>query len=391
MLAQVKKLVGDAAGGDFAGRLGAWWEGKDYVPTPPAEEGAEGKPAEAKSAKEDKPAKKEKPAKKAKDKPEAKAEPEAVPAPEPVADASAPVEPLAQPPTDAQTLRVQALETLWGEGRLAPGSARLDTQVLDAALQLTDKPGAVGFIGVDAALLSAFGSRSARLAVVAEWRGGCVPRTQALAPKAMVSATDVDRPTCFGDKALESMVSVEAFAYADHKAGLVGRVSRALSDAGRWVFLDTTRTTGKTPPEAFASAWAEPQLATADEIEDLLRLAGFRSVQKVAMTEQVLDAARAGYSRLSEVLEKAARDGLGGNEGALFLQELAWEAQSWRSRIRALEGGALEVNLWIADKSEALELAKEAVPEPEANPEDVLDLSVNPDDAGAGEALFEQS
>ena len=28
-----------------------------------------------------------------------------------------------------------------------------------------------------------------------------------------------------------------------------------------------------------------------------------------------------------------------GREGALFLQELAWEAQSWRARMRALEGG----------------------------------------------------
>ena len=37
MLAQVKKL----AGGDVAGRLGAWWSGRDYVP--PVE--GEGAPA----------------------------------------------------------------------------------------------------------------------------------------------------------------------------------------------------------------------------------------------------------------------------------------------------------------------------------------------------------
>jgi hypothetical protein len=387
MLAQVKKLVGEATGGDFAGRLGAWWEGKDYVPPPPAEEGAAAKP-------EEKPAKAAKAINKPKAKPEAQAEPAPEPKPKPEAepeakapDATAAIE---ASHADAQAVRVQALETLWGEGRLAPGSSRLDTQLLDAALELADKPGAVGFIGVDGALLSAFGSRSERLAVVAEWRGGCVDRTQALAPKAVMSACDVDRPSCFGDKALESMVSVEAFAYADHKAGMVGRVHRALNEDGRWVFLDTTRKTNKTPPEAFASAWAEPQLATDDEIDELLRLAGFRSVQKIAVTEQVLDAARAGYARLSEVLEGAANNGLTGREGALYLQELAWEAQSWRSRIRALEGGALQVNLWIADKSEALELTKEAVAEPEEFPEDVLDLSVNPDDAGAGKTLFER-
>ena len=42
MLAQVKKL----AGGDVAGRLGAWWSGRDYVP--PVE--GEGAPTEEKPA-----------------------------------------------------------------------------------------------------------------------------------------------------------------------------------------------------------------------------------------------------------------------------------------------------------------------------------------------------
>ena len=39
MLAQVKKL----AGGDVAGRFGAWWNGRDYVP--PAAEGEAGEAA----------------------------------------------------------------------------------------------------------------------------------------------------------------------------------------------------------------------------------------------------------------------------------------------------------------------------------------------------------
>ena len=73
----------------------------------------------------------------------------------------------------------------------------------------------------------------------------------------------------------------------------------------------------------------------------------------------------------------------GGREGALFLQELAWEAQSWRARARALEGGALEMNLWIADKTEQfapLELSA-----------DMLDVAIQPDDAGAADALFDKA
>ena len=82
------------------------------------------------------------------------------------------------------------------------------------------------------------------------------------------------------------------------------------------------------------------------------------------------------------------RRGLHGREGALFLQELAWEAQSWRARMRALEGGALEVNLWIADKGAPLDLTMR-VPVPPPS-DDVLDLAIKPDDAGASDALFEK-
>lgn len=261
-------------------------------------------------------------------------------------------------------------------------------KLLDALLDPADKAGDIGFIGVDAALLSAFASRSERKALVAEWRVGCLSRLRELAPGADASACDLDKPRAFANNALEGVVSFEAFAYADHKSGLVARIHRSLSETGRWVFLDTTRRTTKTPPEAFASAWAEPQLSTADEIEEMLTLAGFGNVQKVSMTGQVLEAARAGYARLSQALERAATGGLSGREGALFLQELAWEAQSWRARMRALEGGALEVNLWIADKGAPLDLTMR-VPVPPPS-DDVLDLAIKPDDAGASDALFEK-
>jgi hypothetical protein len=374
MLAQVRKLVGTAAGGDLAGRFGAWWEGRDYVPP------AEGESAGAEAARPE-----------ARPQPEAAVENKPAPKTEPGAESASTktVEVAPEAPADAGTLRVKALEMLWGEGRLSPGSSVLDCKLLDAVLDQADNPGDIGFIGVDAALLTAFASRSERKALAAEWRSGCLPRLRELAPKADAEACDIDRPRVFGDSALEGVVSFEAFAYADHKAGLVTRVHRSLSETGRWVFLDTTRRTSKTPPEAFASAWAEPQLATADEIQEMLTLAGFGAVEKTPMTEQVLEAARAGYARLSQALENAATGGLSGREGALFLQELAWEAQSWRARIRALEGGALEVNLWIADKGEPLNLTMR-VPVPRPS-EEVLDLAIKPDDAGAADALFDRT
>src|SRR5690606_37953040 len=240
--------------------------------------------------------------------------------------------------------------------------------------------------GADAALLAGFAGRSNREAHVAEWRSGCDIRLRELAPKAIVEQCEIDRPRGFADHELEGVISCEAFAFSDHKVGLVGRVYRALDDNGRRVFLDTTRNTAKTPPEAFASAWAEPLLSTADDIEEMLRHAGFGAVRRTRVTAQVLAAARVGYARLAKVLEDAAAGELSGRGGGLFLPGPAWEAQSWRARMRALEGGALEVSLWVADKGEApLELAHPAG----SLAEDVLDLAVQPDDAGAAGALFE--
>lgn len=370
MLAQVKKL----AGGDVAGRFGAWWNGRDYV-APPEGEG-EGEAPKAEAAK---------PAAPPEPQPEQKVEAPAAPVAvilTPAAEAGDPA-PVHGEAVDGGGIRIKALETLWGEGRLAPGSFALDTRLLDAVLELADKPGDIGFIGADGALLNAFAGQSDRKALVTEWRAACVARLNELVPSATVVRGDVDRPRGFADRSLQAVASVEAFAYADHKAGLVGRVFRALDDGGRWVFLDTTRRTKKTPAEAFASAWAEPQLANNDEIEELLKLAGFKSVRKVAVTDQVLAAAKQGYANLTQVLESASQNGFSGREGALFLQELAWEAQSWRARARAMEGGALEMNLWIADKTEQLA--------PLELTADMLDIAIKPDDAGATDALFEKN
>ena len=386
MLAQVKKLAGE----DFTGRFGAWWNGRDYVP-PPEGEGeakADAPKADAPVAEASKPEASKPEAPKPEAKADAPAKPEKVekpakreePAEEPVITARTGEQ--SAEDVDGETIRIKALETLWGEGRLAPGSFSLDTKIIDTLLELADKPGDIGFVGADGALLNAFAAQSDRKALATEWRSACVTRLGQLVPSAAVTAGDVDRPRGFADGSLPAVASVEAFAYADHKAGLVGRVHRALDDKGRWVFLDTTRTTNKTPPAAFASAWAEPQLSTNDEIEELLKLAGFKTVQKVQVTDLVLAAAKQGYANLAQVLESASHNGFTGREGALFLQELAWEAQSWRARCRALEGGALEMNLWVADKTEQL-------PQLELT-EDMLDRQIGTDDAGATDALFDR-
>lgn len=363
MLAQVKKI----AGSNVAGRLGAWWSGRDYVPPV---EGEAAVSEDTSATKADAPKL---------DVTQAPVTPEPARAEPPISIAPEPVmSPRAEPPLDGGEIRIRALETLWGEGRLSPGSFVLDAHMIDAALELADRAGAIGFIGADASLLNAFAAQSDRKPIANEWRAACVSRLNQLVANAVLTVSEVDRPRGFQDGALPAVVSVEAFAYSDHKAGLVGRVFRALDAGGRWVFVDTTRRTKKTPPQAFASAWAEPQLATNDEIEELLTLAGFKTIRRASVADLILSAARHGYANLTQVVESAAGSGLSGREGALFLQELAWEAQSWRARMRAIEGGALEMNLWVADRSEQRGPLKIA-----------LDRLIRPDDAGAADALFE--
>jgi hypothetical protein len=353
MLGPVKKLIEPVAGGDLGGRFGAWWAGREYV-APVPEEGAAGEGETEKSPKADgAEAEAETPAESKTDKKADKKAGKKKSKPEPIVtvvlESEAPP-PAADAIIDSAAIRLRALETIWGEGRFGPGSDILDTHLLDEVFTSADVPGDIGFIGADGAMLKACAARSERIIRAAEWRAGCVDRLREAAPGAVITPSEIDRPRGFSDGSLEGLVTIEAFAYADHKAGLVGRVHRALSETGRWVFLDTTRRSNKTPAEAFASAWAEPLLATRDEIADLLALAGFTSVRRENATAMVLAAAREGYERLSQALETAATDGLQGSEGALFLQELAWEAQSWRARMRALDGGALSVDLWIADK-----------------------------------------
>src|SRR5262245_52916765 len=128
MLAQVKKLAGD----DLKGRFGAWWSGRDYV-APVEGEGGEAAQADAPKADAKPEAKPEKKA----EEPVAAEAPAEVKA-EPVAkevEAKAEAAPKAAMNADAAEIRIKALETLWGEGRLAPGSFALDTRMLDALLE----------------------------------------------------------------------------------------------------------------------------------------------------------------------------------------------------------------------------------------------------------------
>lgn len=106
MLANVKKLMAADGRTELTAKFGAWWDGREYVPGAPAEEGADA-PAPAVDA--------------------PVAAVVAVPAPtDDVLDAAlfdeAPK--AARPVVDGQTPRLRAIEIDLGRGRLWPGPAR---------------------------------------------------------------------------------------------------------------------------------------------------------------------------------------------------------------------------------------------------------------------------
>lgn len=247
-------------------------------------------------------------------------------------------------------IRLAALAALWGERSLQPGGAGLDDMLSERLLEGPAFEGALGFIGVNPALLISMRSRCEHVLKAVEWRSGCSAHFRPHLAGIEYEECDIDRPRAFSDGVLGRLLSTDALAFADHKSGLVSRAYRALGSGGRWVALETVRCSPKTPSEPFASAWSEPQLAEESDLTAAMENAGFLIQSSQCASEAVAMAAREGYQRLSSELEAVVGAGLKGRRGALFLQELAWEAHSWRARVRALEGGALGVRLLVAEK-----------------------------------------
>ena len=92
MVAALKKLTGD----DFAGRLSAWWDGREYV-------AGKGKPETPEKV--------------------VASKPKDVPVPEKSESDT--------PSLSAAASRVAALEALWGQGRFSPGGPELYSRLTD--------------------------------------------------------------------------------------------------------------------------------------------------------------------------------------------------------------------------------------------------------------------
>lgn len=318
MVAALKKIVPE----DFKGRFSAWWDGREYTPEVPEQ-----------AAPEDEASTDERDAKKPENKAEKKAPPK---------------------PLTADASRIAALETLWGEGRFMPGSAELYNRVTEGMSTLENgSDEKFGMLNGDPALTNHFMGTSGACPVIAEWRKPCADRFATAFPDFDVMRSDVDRPG-FEPGSLSLVVSQDGFAFSDHKSGLAVRILRSLKPGGQWVVIDTVRgkAKGNLSP-AFATSWAEPQLCQGYEIEEICEAAGFEATSGADdISGDQMQACRSAFERFGTNLEGKLAETLEGVNKSVFVRELAWEAEAWKWRQRALAGELIHAKVWKFKKPE---------------------------------------
>ena len=307
MVAVLKKLVPD----DLKGRVSAWWDGREY--TPGANENVPETP-------------KPKPSKKPKETDDPPALSKASPG----------------------QSRVAALETLWGEGRFSPASTEMYARITEGMSSLEKGSDArFGVVNGDPSLTHHFMGVSGGCPIIAEWRAPCAERFSIQFPDFDVLKGDLDRPS-FEPGSLDMLVSLDAFAFADHKSGLAVRALRSLAPGATWIVIDLVRgtATGGLAP-AFASSWAEPQLIDGEEIVEICEAAGFElPSSEDDISGDLVQASRSAFERFGQDLEGALSGRLNGVDKAIFVRELAWEAEAWKWRQRALAGELIHAKVW---------------------------------------------
>lgn len=239
--------------------------------------------------------------------------------------------------------RITALEAVWGDARLTPGDDTMEE--LAAARVAAPDEGLFGVSGVGLAtpVLAVARGFPGRLAVF-EWRAETRPaliarlKAAGLAERAPVKAFDLETGQ-FGDDTLDGLLSVDDFTFCENPARLAVQIARGLKPGCGAIIEAYAATPGPDLAPAFASAFAEPQLHSAAKIGELLFEAGLRIEEEEDLTDLHVEWARAGFQRLKDGLDKVTLKPRG-------LQELAWEMETWRARLRLLEQRRMERRGW---------------------------------------------
>jgi len=250
-------------------------------------------------------------------------------------------DPVQHPPSP----RVVALSKIWGEGRIRPGSDENDAAIpamIDAL-----PSGRIAILGPGhaqpvIAFHRVFGGGALE---VFEWREETIGQIksglnrEALLDRISVARIDLEAqvwPVAHYD----GVWSVDDFAYVGYPPHLAQQFFKMLKPGACaivecYVGARTPEVTARYA-SAFASAFAEPNIRSHDDVMQTFLDVGFQFEDDIDVTADFQALAKQGFLNLAEVL--AQSEGL----QVAAARELAWEAEAWRVRLKLMSARQLE-------------------------------------------------
>lgn len=247
---------------------------------------------------------------------------------------------LFDPPPFEVPPRLAALGVMWGSARIRPGEVE-DERAAIAALALPPD-GVLALLGPGhAGPISTFAEAHPGRIDVFEWREETVEAVKHEVAKAKlddrVAVARIDLEAhVFAAQSYDALISIDDFAYCSYPPHLAQQFLKCLKPNARAAIDAYVGFKSAELATAFASSFAEPQVRPHGDLLQFLEDVGLSVVSDVDLTEQFVRLAREGLSRLGERMDAAAKLNVRG------AQELAWEVEAWRMRMRLLAQRRLE-------------------------------------------------
>jgi len=236
--------------------------------------------------------------------------------------------------------RLVALSLLWGEGRIRPGDPTAEAQ--QPAQIGVPADGVLAILGPGhIAPLAAIAAAHSGPIEVFEWREETFEALQHEIAKAKlgerITATRIDLEAhVFTPNHFDGLLSTDDFAYCSYPPHLAQQLFKTLKPGASAMVECYIGMRIAELSTAFATAFSEPHIRAHGDLLQFFRDTGLRVEADEDLTESFLAQAKQGFTQLGGRLSDA------GDLGVAAAQELAWEAEAWRMRLRLLAQRRLE-------------------------------------------------
>jgi hypothetical protein len=244
--------------------------------------------------------------------------------------------------------RLKALSVLWGEGRIRPGDS--PAEALEPARLGLAPDGVLCMLspGLAAPVAAIAAAHSGKLDVF-EWREETFAALKhgvheaKLDDRVSIARIDVEAHV-FPVNHYDGLLSVDDFAYSGYPPHLAQQIMKCLKPGACAVVEAYAGLPSQALATAFASSFAEPQIRAHGDLLKFFNDVGLVVETDEDITEEFLGFARGGFKRLSESLAEA------GKLEVHAAQELAWEAEAWRMRMKLMAQKRLERRRFVLRK-----------------------------------------